>query len=105
MFPCQSLFTHRHQTVNPFRLCLASAPPIVLAERQVTPTSCRCFQASYAGLALIGGFFAYKMVKGDSLDTAARDLKVGQALMLLVKSSGHVCCIAQVSPALSPRLV
>ncbi len=33
-------------------------------------------QASYAGLALVGGFFAYKLFKGESLDGAAGELKV-----------------------------
>ncbi|EIE22667.1 hypothetical protein COCSUDRAFT_66333 [Coccomyxa subellipsoidea C-169] len=33
------------------------------------------YKASYAGLALVGGFFAYKAFKGESLDNAAGDLK------------------------------
>ncbi|BDA45754.1 hypothetical protein COCOBI_07-5410 [Coccomyxa sp. Obi] len=33
------------------------------------------YKASYAGLALVGGFFAYKLFKGESLDGAAGELK------------------------------
>ncbi|CAL8470664.1 g10206 [Coccomyxa elongata] len=33
------------------------------------------YKTSYAGLALVGGFFAYKLFKGESLDGAAGELK------------------------------
>ena len=49
-------------------------------------------QASYAGLALVGGFFAYKAFKGESLDNAAGDLKVCPVPLHLF-GAAEVCCI------------
>jgi hypothetical protein len=46
-------------------------------------------QASYAALALVGGFFAYKAFKGESLDNAAGDLKV--RLASTRNHTGNLC--------------
>lgn len=62
------------QTTN--AACSRRLVVVITYEEAIVLTLLCNMQASYAGLALVGGFFAYKLFKGESLDGAAGELKV-----------------------------